>query len=136
MQKGKELAVEQVAVCMMGGVVVWVERARLAPLDAVMKKPRGEWPQFIEVDGEMINPSRVEGIFSAARMEEMQRRKNGEWQCFAGEWHDRFEKCRCEDPKKRDPRKVYRIGDKLFSVPMGKVAEWLKSNPQAEEAGR
>lgn len=95
---------ELVAICMMGGVVIWVEKERADKLDALFLRPRSEWPQFIDIEGEKVNPSRVEGIFSAAAMEDAQRRKNGQWLCKEGTWHDRFEKCACAVKEVRELR--------------------------------
>lgn len=89
---------ELVAVVMMTGVIIWVEKERADRLSGLENRPRNEWPQFIDIDGEKVNPSRVEGIFSAQAMESMQRRKNGEWQCKWGHWHDRGDKCEHVDP--------------------------------------
>lgn len=98
-----EISKELVAVCMMGGVVVWVEKDRADKLQLLFSKPRSEWPLFIDIDGQQVNPSRVEGIFTASAMEDAQRRKNGQWQCLQGQWHDRFEKCACigEDEERK-----------------------------------
>lgn len=107
----QELTKELAAVCMMGGVIIWVERERIAPLEAIFGRPRTDWPQFIEIDGEMVNPSRVEGIFTSTRMDEMQRRRNGQWVCKAGKWHDRGEKCDCIAERAREAR--YRRGAQI-----------------------
>jgi hypothetical protein len=105
---------ELVAICMMGGVIIWIEKDRAVALDALDKVPRGEWPQFIKVGDQKINPSRVEGIFTAQAMEEAGRRKNGEWQCQHGHWHDRFDKC--------GHRKV--LGMVKAKLPNGDVIEY------------
>lgn len=107
---------ELVAICMMCGVVIWIEKDRTVALDKLDAIPRSEWPQFIGIDGQKINPSRVEGIFTAEAMEDAQRRKNGQWQCQFGEWHDRFEKC--------GHRKV--LGIVKGKLPDGRVIEYSK----------
>lgn len=90
-----EISKELVAVCMMGGVIIWVEKERITKLEQLFTRPRGEWPQFLDINGQQVNPARIEGIFTAQAMEEAQRRKNGEWQCKHANWHTRFEKCEC-----------------------------------------
>lgn len=92
----KSLSKDLAAVVMMSGVIIWVERARLEKIEELFALPRDKWPQFIEVDGEKVNPSRIEGIFRSSRLEDLQRRKNGQWQCDRGSWHDRAKKCECD----------------------------------------
>ncbi len=51
--------------------------------------------KFIEYEGQVVNSADIIGIFSASTMEEVTRRKNGEWKCKSETWHERKEKCDC-----------------------------------------
>lgn len=100
------LTKELVAVCMMSGVVLWLEKDRALKLEALLKDPKA--PKFVEFEHQLLNISSIEGIYSAQTMDELQRRKNGQWQCKEGDWHDRFEKCTCDVKEIRDLRKKVR----------------------------
>ena len=89
----KEISKELTAVLMMSGVVMWVEAERATRLRAVLSSR--DLPKFVEFEGELINTSSIEGVYSAATMADLQRRKQGQWQCQKGRWHDRNEKCEC-----------------------------------------
>jgi len=52
-------------------------------------------PQFIEYNGRLINKADMVGIFEAVDLQEQTRRRNGQWKCKEGNWHDRGEKCEC-----------------------------------------
>lgn len=89
----KALSKELTAICMMSGVILWIEKAKAEKLEQILKAPAA--PKFIEFEGQLLNTSSIEGVYSAHTMEELQRRKNGEWQCKFGEWHKRLEHCAC-----------------------------------------
>ncbi len=42
-----------------------------------------------------MNTADIMGIFSPGDMEDMKRRKNGDWVCKFGIWHGRKEDCAC-----------------------------------------
>jgi len=88
-----ELSVNLACVSMRNGVEVWVERERANALVGLLtgKEP----PQFISFDGRLMNRADIVGVFTAQDMEDMKRRKNGQWSCRGGKWHDRNDKCAC-----------------------------------------
>lgn len=81
------------AVRMMSGVTLWFAADKVEMLKTILSSPRAQWPAFVEVEREMINPVSVEGIYTPDAMEREMRIKQGEWLCRAGEWHSRGEKC-------------------------------------------
>ena len=87
---------ELMCVSIRGGVEIWVEKERIRPLLEGLNKKSG----FVEVDGQYINLADVVGIFDARTMEEVVRRKNGEWKCGGNRWHARGEKCFCGELSK------------------------------------
>lgn len=51
--------------------------------------------RFVVLEGRMLNAADVVGIFKPEDMDGATRRKNGQWKCNGGQWHDRGEKCTC-----------------------------------------
>lgn len=85
-----EISKQQVCILMRSGVQIWVDKDRT---DALMKMINNE-SKFVSIDGQYINTADVSGIYESNTMEDLIRRKNGQWYCTKClEWHDRFEKC-------------------------------------------
>lgn len=80
-------------VVLRNGIEIWKEDDRLN--DLAKKLLSGQKIGFINIDDELINSADIIGIFSAQVMEEAVRRKNGQWKCQYGNWHDRGQKCEC-----------------------------------------
>jgi len=74
------------------GIQIWVEHDRAKNLMQVLTN--GD-TKFIEFDGQIFNRADIVGVFNAGTMAEHTRRKNGEWQCAASEWHKRNQECSC-----------------------------------------
>lgn len=74
------------------GITLWVERERATHLMQILTN--GD-TKFIEFDGQVFNRADIVGVFTAQTMEELKRRKNGEWQCSTGTWHGRNTDCEC-----------------------------------------
>ena len=91
-----ELSKNLYCVQMRSGVEVWVEGEDTKKLQGLLEKLMGKHI-FINFLDQTFNTADVVGIFSAATMEDNTRRKNGQWKCYAGEWHDRQERCECDD---------------------------------------
>ncbi len=76
---------------MRNGAEIWVEEERINTLiDNLMVLQENK---FIKVGEEIINTADIIGILSAKTMEEITRRKNGQWKCQYGYWHERGEEC-------------------------------------------
>lgn len=88
-----ELSKNLVCICMRGGIEIWVEQDRSENMVAMLTGQNP--PQFMKYENRLINRADVVGIFTASDMEEHTRRKNGEWRCGKGEWHERGIKCAC-----------------------------------------
>lgn len=128
MSAGTELAVDLMCVKMRSGVTFWVERARAERLMQLLESEVKT--RFVRFEDEMLNVADVEGVYSAATMEDLERRKNGEWKCrIAGRWHDRFQKCECRPPAPRT--QMYHVGEKVMEVTEDGETELLKRYPQA-----
>lgn len=87
-----ELTKELRCIAMRNGVQIWIEKDRIEKLlVSLTTKEKG----FYSIDEELINIADVVGIFSPKMMESMIRRKNGQWECKYGNWHERREPCEC-----------------------------------------
>jgi hypothetical protein len=89
---------------MRNGVEIWIEKDRASNLIDQIEKRRES--KFVKIDEQILNTADIVGIFDAKTMEEMTRRRNGEWLCKWNEWHNRGEKCFCGELKKYDEKYV------------------------------
>ena len=85
-----KLAKQLLCVCMRNGVQLWHEKERIEKLQSILEKSTGH--HFITFDDQTINTADIVGIFSADTMQDLNRRKNGQWQCHVGTWHDKQNK--------------------------------------------
>ena len=77
---------------MMSGVEIWVEKDKAQKLINLLGTTQ---TKFVEIENEMINSANVEGVFTPLTMADYTHRKNGEWKCEKGKWHEKFKKCEC-----------------------------------------
>jgi len=100
-----EITKQLMCVCMRNGVQLWIEKERVERLQELLNNTSGN--RFIDFDGQTINTADVVGIFTAESMADLTRRKNGQWQCDYGKWHqkgDQRDHHRCTvDAKKSKP---------------------------------
>jgi hypothetical protein len=89
-----QLAKNLYCVYVRNGAEIWIERERCENL---MQELKGivEGNRFIKFEDQMMNTADIVGIFSAATMADLNRRKNGQWQCLKGTWHGRKDQCEC-----------------------------------------
>jgi hypothetical protein len=92
-----ELAKRQHAVTIRGGVELWIDEERVPELEKALQDST---KKFIKVSGQLVNTFEILGVFSPEAVEEKNRRKNGEWKCMKGNWHEKFIKCGCVDESK------------------------------------
>lgn len=94
-----EIVKQQMCILMRSGVQVWVDKDRASKLMNILGSEKGK---LVDIDGEYINTSDIVGVFNPITIEDMTRRKNGEWKCqVAGTWHARGVKCYCLDATRR-----------------------------------
>lgn len=96
----KSLARPQKCVVIRGGFEIWVDVEKANRLQMELENLKTHL--FITWGKDQFNTADVTGIFSPETMDERTRRKNGQWQCQAGSWHDRFEKCACGSREQRE----------------------------------
>ena len=95
-----ELAKIQRCVVIRGSFEIWVDEDKAEKLQSMLENLKAHF--FVRWEGQSFNTADVTGIFTAEAMEERTRRKNGQWQCRANYWHDRFEKCACGTLEQRE----------------------------------
>lgn len=82
------------------GVEIWVEKERAEKLQRILESISGT--KFILFEEETINTADIVGIFKANTMQELTRRKNGEWKCHSNTWHQKGEKCNCPSIEQKE----------------------------------
>lgn len=87
-----ELSTNLMCVQFRSGVEIWLEKDRADKLQKVLLEGKN---QFIEYDGQVLNRADIVGVFDANTMVEATKRKNGEWKCNKGVWHQKFQDCGC-----------------------------------------
>jgi hypothetical protein len=89
----KSLSVALRCISMRSGVEIWLEERLASQFEAVLLGVKAS--QFVKVAGQVVNTADVTGLFDAATVEEYRRRRNGEWQCREGGWHQKGAECGC-----------------------------------------
>lgn len=108
-----EISVCLVCVSLRNGVEIWIEKDKAESLMAALSSPNP--PQFIKYGGRLLNRADIVGVFEASDMDSLTRRKNGQWKCASGKWHDKGEKCEClpkarQDLKRRQEEAIAACG--------------------------
>ena len=93
----KEITKNLMCIRIRSGVELWVEREKAEKLISLLGTTK---TKFVEIEEEVINSADIEGVFTAKTMEDLTRRKNGQWKCEFGTWHSRGEHCGCWELKK------------------------------------
>lgn len=96
-----EVSKNLMCICIRGGIEIWVEKEKI---DQIIKL--WEERKIFTIEGNVINPADISGIFDPLVMEERTRRKNGQWkgedgdwhnrgdwECKYGAWHEQYQKC-------------------------------------------
>lgn len=90
----KELAKQEVCVLIRGGLELWIEKDSMEMLERALSDTS---KRFVKINGQLINPYEILGVFTPTAMEDKQRRKNGQWKCLKGKWHEKGHICECKD---------------------------------------
>jgi len=77
-------------IIMRNGVEIWLEEKRADELIRLLEITE---TKFVKINGEMINSADITGVFEPMSVEDMKRRKNGQWKCEFGKWHEKNTKC-------------------------------------------
>ena len=78
---------------MRDGIEIWVDEDKVIKIQDDLIN--GNVGRFITINGSMLNVVDITGIYRPEEMEDVKRRKNGEWKCKYGVWHTRGQECDC-----------------------------------------
>ena len=73
---------------MRGGIEIWVDVEKVDMIKMGMEQKR-----IFKIGNSIVNGVDIMGVFEAKTMEERNHRKNGDWQCQHGFWHEKFNQC-------------------------------------------
>ena len=88
----KEIANKQKCLMIRNSIEIWMDEEKWKKLEYALKNSVGK---FYDVEGRTINVADIVGIFLPIDLEEMKCRKNGQWKCEYGQWHNRGDNCQC-----------------------------------------
>lgn len=91
MSNERSLQKAQHCVLLKNGIELWIDNEKLTALDEALQNSD---TQFISINGQRINRYQIDGVFDPLHIEELIRRKNGEYRCVAGHWHGKGKECR------------------------------------------
>ena len=77
---------ELLCIKMRNGVEIWTEKEKAQRLIDLLGTTE---TKFVEIGDEMINSASIDGVFTPQTMEELTRRKNGQWKDEKGIWRNR-----------------------------------------------
>lgn len=87
-----ELAKPQVCVLVRGGLELWIDEERVEEFQKTISNTQN---RFVKIGSQLVNPFEILGVFTPDAMEDRQRRKNGQWKCLQGNWHEKGVGCGC-----------------------------------------
>ena len=88
----QEIANKQKCLMIRNSIEIWMDEKKWEKLEYALKNSIGK---FYDIEGRTINVADIVGIFLPIDLDEMKRRKNGQWKCKYGKWHNRGDDCQC-----------------------------------------
>jgi len=77
------------------GIEIWIDDIQAEKISQLILTAKEN--KLIEVDGETISVNSISGIYSAQKIEDLRRKKQGQWQCeYCKRWHKKYEECGCQ----------------------------------------
>ena len=110
MQEGSKIMTEitkkQECIFIRNGIEIWVDEDKAVQIKTDLLQ--GIANNFIKAGNRIINVKEIVGIFNPDDLEDLKRRKNGQWKCDYGEWHNRGENCGCHKSRldKENERRI------------------------------
>lgn len=87
-----DLTKKQMCVRLRSGVEIWIDEDKSAMVIDYLDKQR---TGFARIEGNLVNLVEIEGVFKPDVLEDLKRRKMGQWKCKKGNWHNKDEDCNC-----------------------------------------
>ncbi len=91
----EELAKNQLCIVTREGVEIWIDVDRAKNL---VSKFNENSNGLVEYEGRFL--SRPSGIYTPQDLQDMYRRRRGEYQCKHNKWHGRNDRCECSYEKR------------------------------------
>lgn len=88
-----QLSKIQFCVVMRNGIELWIDEDKAKNLQRALRELNAS--KFIDFGIHSINTADIVGLFTAEDLDAHTRRKNGQWRCDKGVWHDKTTKCEC-----------------------------------------
>lgn len=89
------LAKAQKAILMKSGLVQWVDLETGARVENHLATQQGHSFIRLKEYDLTINTAEIEGVYTPEQYADIQKAKNGYWQCEYKRWHFKREKCEC-----------------------------------------
>lgn len=87
-----EIANQMKCIVMRNGIEIWTDARKAEQFEQ-------DWVHGLKgavtFEKRTLNTADILGVFLPDDMEDLIRRKNKQWKCQHGNWHDRNEKCEC-----------------------------------------
>lgn len=125
MEKG--LAKKQMCIQTRSGIELWINEEDSQKAFAALNGTG----RFVILEGRMLNAADVVGIFKPEDMDSATRRKNGQWKCNGGQWHDKGEKCMCPTIEQQKRAKMRDDAAKNCKICEGKRFVFTESGASA-----
>ena len=107
----KEIANKQKVLLTYDGIELWLNEEKWKKLEYALDNQIGN---FYEIEGRRVAKSNITGIWFPIDIEDLKRRKNGQWKCGFSVWHNRGEHCNCkeiENAKEHNRKNTERMKD-------------------------
>ena len=83
----QEISKQLVCISLRNGIEIWLEEEKAENLKKILANSKES--KFINIGKETINTADIVGIFTPQTMEEIIRRRSGQWKDKYGKWQDR-----------------------------------------------
>ena len=83
---------KQKCLFMRNEIEIWVDEDRAKELEGILTaNPRA----IVRFEGRVLNTVDIVGVFLPEDLEDLKRRKLGQWKCKHNRWHNKDEDCNC-----------------------------------------
>lgn len=100
------LANAQKAIVMKSGLVQWVDLDTAARVENHLASQQGHSFIRLKEYDVTINSAEIDGVYTPEQYADIQKAKNGYWQCELKGWHAKREKCECREEAARKRRQA------------------------------
>lgn len=94
-----EIAKKQMCVLMRSGIEIWIDKDKADKLRKILINSKRNL--FIDFEERSFNTADITGVFIPQDLVDLKRRKNGQYKCSFGTWHDKGEFCGCKANRDR-----------------------------------